>query len=71
MGKLITHTEEVPKPIHRRVAVEDLGDIHRVDEIVEHHTRALQVIKIKTLPMTNYGVAIAHLTGILDKVSMP
>ena len=21
--------------------------------------------------MTNYGVAIAHLTGILDKVSMP
>ena len=23
------------------------------------------------VPMTNYGVAIAHLTGILDKVSMP
>ena len=23
------------------------------------------------VPMTNYGVAIAHLTGILDKISMP
>ena len=23
------------------------------------------------VPMSNYGVAIAHLTGILDKVSMP
>ena len=23
------------------------------------------------VPMTNYGVTIAHLTGILDKISMP
>lgn len=27
--------------------------------------------KAQEVPMTNYGVAIAHLTGILDKISMP
>lgn len=26
---------------------------------------------IQNIPMTNYGVAIAHITGILDNVSMP
>ncbi len=26
--------------------------------------------KVQKIPMTNYGVAIAHLTGILDKISM-
>ena len=26
---------------------------------------------IQNIPMTNYGVAIAHLTGILDNISMP
>jgi len=25
--------------------------------------------KIQNVPMTNYGVVIAHLTGILDKIS--
>lgn len=27
--------------------------------------------KEQQVPMTNYGVAIAHLTGILEQVSMP
>lgn len=27
--------------------------------------------KAQGVPMTNYGVAIAHLTGILDKIAMP
>lgn len=27
--------------------------------------------KQQNVPMTNYGVAIAHLTGILDKIAMP
>lgn len=27
--------------------------------------------KAQKVPMTNYGVTIAHLTGILDKISMP
>lgn len=27
--------------------------------------------KIQQVPMTNYGVAIAHLTGILDKITLP
>lgn len=26
--------------------------------------------KVKKVPMTNYGITIAHLTGILDKISM-
>lgn len=26
--------------------------------------------KVRQIPMTNYGVAIAHLTGILDKITM-
>ena len=27
--------------------------------------------KSQGVPMTNYGVAIAHLTGILDRISLP
>ncbi len=27
--------------------------------------------KTQKVPMTNYGVVIAHLTGILDKISLP
>ena len=27
--------------------------------------------KKQQVPMTNYGVTIAHLTGILDNISMP
>ena len=27
--------------------------------------------KAQGVPMTNYGVTIAHLTGILEKVAMP
>ena len=27
--------------------------------------------KEQSVPMTNYGVTIAHLTGILDKIAMP
>lgn len=31
----------------------------------------IQRAKAQDVPMTNYGVAIAHLTGILDKIAMP
>lgn len=27
--------------------------------------------KVQQIPMTNYGVTIAHLTGIMDKITMP
>ena len=27
--------------------------------------------KEQKIPMTNYGVTIAHLTGILDKITLP
>lgn len=31
----------------------------------------IQKAKAQNVPMTNYGVIIAHLTGILDKINMP
>lgn len=31
----------------------------------------IETARKQSIPMTNYGVTIAHLTGILDKISMP
>ena len=31
----------------------------------------IEKAKTKNIPMTNYGVAIAHFTGILDNIATP